>query len=88
MTKKDDKNDPTVTSDRVGPGYPDGTHAALPVGEVTHSADRIKYRDAPDKPDPSTVAQVADIPEGLPRSVDPVRGRDGLSRPRRAILEP
>lgn len=65
MTKKDEK-DPTVTSTLSGPEYPGGTHAARPVSEVTHSADRLKYRDAPDKPDPSTVAQVADIPEDFP----------------------
>ncbi len=60
------KADPTVTSEVTGPAYPEGTHPARPVSEVTHSADNIKYRDNPDKPDSSSVAQLADIPEGWP----------------------
>lgn len=45
------------------PGYPEGTHPARPASDVTHSGDRIEYSDNPDKPDPTSVAQVADIPE-------------------------
>ncbi len=60
------KKDPTVTSDVGGPAYPDGTHPARPAAETTYSADKIKYKDNPDKPDPTTVAQVAEIPAGWP----------------------
>ena len=60
------KSDPTVTSKITGPEYPEGTHPPRSVSEVTYSADNIKYRDNPDKPDASSVAQLADIPEGWP----------------------
>jgi hypothetical protein len=60
------KNDPTVSSESPAADYPDGTHPAKSPTEVTHSADRIKYSDAPDKPDPSTIAQVAEIPDDFP----------------------
>lgn len=60
------KSDPTVTSKITGPEYPEGTHPARSASEVTYSADSIKYRDNPDKPDASSVAQLADIPEGWP----------------------
>lgn len=60
------KNDPTVTSDSGAPEYPEGTHPARPASEVSHSADRIKYKDNPDKPDPSTIAQIAVIPDDFP----------------------
>lgn len=60
------KDDPTVTSEQAGSAFPEGTHPARPVSEVTHSADRIKYRDNPDKPDATSVAQVAEIPEDMP----------------------
>lgn len=58
------KKDPTVTSDVTGPAYPEGTHPARPASEVTHSADKIKYADNPDKPDSSSVAQIAELPKG------------------------
>ena len=58
--------DPTVNAAVTGPAYPEGTHPARPVGEVTHSADNIKYADAKDKPDSTSVAQTAEIPEGWP----------------------
>ena len=58
--------DPTVTSKVVGPEFPEGTHPARKPSDVTHSADKITYRDADEKPDPSSVVQVADIPEGWP----------------------
>lgn len=60
------KKDPTVTTDTGGDAYPEGTHPARPASEVTHSAARITYRDNPDKPDPSSVAQLADIPDDFP----------------------
>lgn len=60
------KNDPTVTSKPTGPEYPEGTHPARSASEVTHSAEKIKYRENPDKPDSTSVAQLADIPEGWP----------------------
>lgn len=62
----DKKKDPTITSDSVVGGYPEGTHPARSASEVTHSADRIKYSDNPDKPDPSSVAQIAEIPDDFP----------------------
>lgn len=69
-TKKADepKTDPVVTSASVeaAPDYPEGTHPARSSDEVTHSASRIKYRDNPDKPDRSSVAQLADIPDDFP----------------------
>lgn len=60
------KKDPTVTSDVTGPDYPEGTHPARPASEVTYAADKLSYRENPDKPDASSVAQVADIPDGWP----------------------
>ena len=58
------KKDPTVTTATTE--YPEGTHPLRPVSETTFAADRITYRDNPDKPDPSSIAQVADIPEDWP----------------------
>jgi hypothetical protein len=63
---EDPQPDPTVTSKVTGPEFPEGTHPARSPSEVTHSADNIKYREMEDKPDSSSVAQVADIPEGWP----------------------
>jgi hypothetical protein len=65
-TQDEPQADPTVTSRVAGPEFPEGTHPARSASEVTHSAERIEYREAPEKPDPSSVAQVADIPEGWP----------------------
>ena len=62
----DKKKDPTITSDVAGPAYPEGTHPVRSPSEVTHSADRITYKDNPDKPDASSVAQLAEIPEEWP----------------------
>lgn len=51
--------DPVISTESVvGDGYPEGTHPARPVDEVTLSASRFEYREMEDKPDPSTVAQV------------------------------
>jgi hypothetical protein len=58
--------DPTVVSTASGPEYPEGTHPVRPASETTYSADNIKYRDNPDKADPTAVAQIADIPDGWP----------------------
>lgn len=55
------KDDPTVTSDIGGPAYPEGTHPARPVSEVTTSAANVKYRENPDKPDSTSIAQLADV---------------------------
>ncbi len=52
------KSDPTIKSGVRSPEYPEGTHPLRPVAEVTDSALRIKYADNPDKPDPSSVAQI------------------------------
>jgi hypothetical protein len=53
------KNDPTVTGALQGDPYPEGTHPARPVSEVTHSAENLEYRDMPAdrKPDPSSIVQ-------------------------------
>jgi hypothetical protein len=60
-TKK--KDDPTVSTESVSSGYPEGTHPALPPEKTHHSATRITYKDNPDKPDPSSVAQIAVFPD-------------------------
>lgn len=65
-TQDEPQADPTVTSAVKGPEFPEGTHPARSPSEVTHSAERIRYRDMEDKPDSTSVAQVADIPEGWP----------------------
>lgn len=62
----DKKTDPTIKSGTTSPDYPEGTHPARPASETEHAASKIKYRDNPDKPDESSIAQVADIPEGWP----------------------
>ena len=51
------KNDPTVTSDATADA-PEGSHPARPVDEAADAASSKKYKDNPDKPDPTTVAQV------------------------------
>jgi hypothetical protein len=60
MAAKKDQKDPTVTSATTGPEYPEGTHPARAPSEVTHSAERIKYRDATDeeKPDPTSIVSI------------------------------
>ena len=61
----EEPKDPTVTSKVTGPEFPEGTHPARSPSEVTHSVTNITYRDMPDdeKPDKTSVAQLADIPE-------------------------
>lgn len=51
------KKDPTVTGAATGPAYPEGTHPARPASETFHGQPR-DYRDNPDKPDPTSIAQV------------------------------
>ncbi len=51
-------NDPTISSSSVTTGYPEGTHPPRPP-EASNPT--ITYKDNPDKPDPSTVAQIAII---------------------------
>lgn len=50
--------DPTIKSGG-GEDYPEGTHPARPVEEVTHAAEKNEYKDMPDdvKPSKSSVAQ-------------------------------
>jgi hypothetical protein len=62
----DKKSDPTIKSGTTGPEYPEGTHPVRSASEVTHSATNITYKDNPDKPDPTTVAQIAEIPPEFP----------------------
>lgn len=62
----DKKKDPTITSDATSPDFPEGTHPALPASETEHAASKLKYSDNPDKPDPTTVAQVQDVPDDWP----------------------
>lgn len=52
------KSDPTVTSDVGGDGFPEGTHPARPPAETSYSPERFSYKDNPDKPDSTSVAQV------------------------------
>lgn len=67
-SERSEQSDPTVTSASMAAGdpYPEGTHPVRPPSEVTHSATRIEYRGADDKPDPSSIVQIAEIPEGWP----------------------
>jgi hypothetical protein len=57
--KRREKADPTIKSD-VGGGYQEdrGNHPIRPLEDQTHSATNIEYADNPDKPDPTTIAQV------------------------------
>jgi hypothetical protein len=52
------KNDPTVTSDVAE----SSVSPAPPVHEADDGAPIGTYKDNPDKPDPSTVAQVEEVP--------------------------
>lgn len=60
---KEKTDDPTLKSDEPVVAYPEGTHPARSPGETHHSAERLVYKDNPDKPDPSSVAQIVEIPE-------------------------
>ncbi len=48
--------DPTVKGSS-GPDYPEGTHPAVAASETEHAADKIKYKDASEKPDETSVVQ-------------------------------
>lgn len=53
------KDDPVVSTESVkDESYPEGTHPPHPLEDLTYSVDRLVYKDNPDKPDPSSVAQV------------------------------
>lgn len=56
------KSDPTVSS-TSSTDAPEGTHEAVPVEEGADAAVDKKYKDNPDKPSPSTVAQVEVRPD-------------------------
>ncbi len=57
--------DPTVRSDSSAQAS-EGANPAPKVEEADHHAGQKKYRDNPDKPNPSTVAQVEDVPKDWP----------------------
>jgi hypothetical protein len=52
--------DPTITSylEDTGGYGPDGVHAPNPIEGSEHDPARFTYKDNPDKPDKSSVAQV------------------------------
>lgn len=58
MADKKKQDDPTITTSVAGADYPEGTHPVRSPSQTEHSPDRLRYEDAKDKPDPSTVAQV------------------------------
>lgn len=60
------KEDPTVTGRAAGDAYPEGTHPARAASEVTSSAENLKYKDNPAKPDASSVAQLEVASEANP----------------------
>lgn len=63
-TKKSQASDPVVSTESVSEEtFPEGTHPARSPQDTHHSVTRLKYKDNPDKPDPSTVAQIVEIPE-------------------------
>lgn len=64
MAERSKKDDPTVTSDVSGAAYPEGTHPVRPPAETTHGRPR-EYKDNPDKPDATTIAQVEVLPKEL-----------------------
>lgn len=61
MAGKKNQQDPTVSSPEPGARYPEGTQPAVPVEKADDAAVNKQYRDNPDKPDPSTVAQVEEV---------------------------
>lgn len=55
------QKDPTVTTASAGDAYPEGTHPIAPLSKQDWSVEgRFSYKDNPDKPDPSSVAQVVE----------------------------
>lgn len=61
-TKKAAPADPTVRSGAIGPEFPEGTHPARLASETTHGQP-ADYKDNPDKPDPTSIAQVEVLPD-------------------------
>jgi len=55
---RSERSDPTIRSDSTSPEYPEGTHPIAPIEEQAWSPERFVVRDNPDKPHPSSVAQV------------------------------
>lgn len=56
-----DKQDPTLRSEGLAPEYPEGTHPARGADEVTHSVDKLEYREVkPPSPFAHAVEQVLD----------------------------
>jgi hypothetical protein len=53
------KDDPTMTSTKSD----EGVHRAPAIEDAADSASEKKYADNPDKPGPSSVAQVEVLPE-------------------------
>lgn len=66
-----EKKDPTVTSKSAASDAAAGAHPARPIDEADHSVAALEgsYRDNPDKPAKSSIAQVQDVPEGWPGTV-------------------
>jgi hypothetical protein len=59
--KRQEKSDPTVKGDPAPWGaYQEdrGNHPIRPLSEQTYAAQNIEYVDNPNKPDPTTIAQV------------------------------
>ncbi len=56
MARNNEKSDPTVTSSKAEPS--EGSHELRPLEETTDAASNLRYEEAKDKPDPTTVAQV------------------------------
>lgn len=59
------KNDPTISSETAekAPAYPEGTHPARTPSETDFAPGRFEYKDNPDKPDASSIAQIEVIPD-------------------------
>ncbi len=55
-----EKKDPTVSTKMAE--SPEGTHPARLASETTHGKPS-EYKDNPDKPDPTSIAQVEVLPE-------------------------
>ena len=58
-----DKKDPTVRSGSSPSSATDGVHPAVPVSEGADAAANKEFKDNPDKPDPTSIAQVEVVPD-------------------------
>jgi hypothetical protein len=64
MADSNRKSDPTVSSSSTTSNVEKGRsgteqpHPAVPVSEGADAADNQEFKDNPDKPDPTTIAQV------------------------------